>query len=166
MRKPHQALNQRAALGFYSGLMGLALLSACSPTDGLLMPTPANFVAPQDRTPVNSAQTIYTSNDLNLLYVTDRAPIADPQTNALSYGSERSRTMSFGSIDIRIESDSSEAMGEMKLGGIKEIGRFPEVPYSAVDRFRRLSPRACRRGRARRGGCLASRRNSQPLGED
>ena len=40
--------------------------------------------------------------------------------------------MSFGSIDIRIESDSSEAMGEMKLGGIKEIGRFPEVPYPAV----------------------------------
>ena len=132
MRKPHEALNQGAALGFYSGLMGLALLSACSPTDGLLIPTPANFVAPQDRTPVNSAQPIYTSNDLNLLYVTDRAPIADPQTNALSYGSERSRTMSFGSIDIRIEPDSDGAVGEMKLGEIKEIGQFPEVPYPAV----------------------------------
>jgi len=112
--------------------MGLALLSACSPSEGLLTPTPANFAAPEDRAPVNSAEPVYPSNDLNLLYVTDRAPIADPQTNALSYGSERSRTMSFGSIDIRIESDSSEAMGEMKLGGIKEIGRFPEVPYSAV----------------------------------
>ena len=55
----------------------------------------------------------------------------DPQTNALSYGSERSRTMSFGSIDIRIEPDLNGAMGEMKLGGIKEIGRFPEVPYPA-----------------------------------
>ena len=125
-------MSHRAALGFYAGLMGLALLSACSPTEGLLTPTPANFAAPQDRAPVNSAQPIYTSNDLNLLYVTDRAPIADPQTNALSYGSERSRTMSFGSIDIRIEPDSNGAMGEMKLGGIKEIGRFPEVPYPAV----------------------------------
>ncbi len=132
MRKPHRALNQRAALGFYSGLMGLALLSACSPTDGLLTPTPANFAAPLDRAPVNSAQPLSTSNDLNLLYVTDRAPIADPQTNALSYGSERSRTMSLGSIDIRIEPDSNGAMGEMKLEGIKEIGRFPEVPYPAV----------------------------------
>ena len=112
--------------------MGLALLSACSPTDGLLMPTPANFVAPQDRTPVNSVQPIYTSNDLNRLYVTDRAPIADPQTNARSYGSDRSRTMSFGSIDIRIEPDSNGAVGEMNLGEIKEIGRFPEVPYPAV----------------------------------
>ena len=40
--------------------------------------------------------------------------------------------MSFGSIDIRIEPDSNGAMGEMKLGGINEIGRFPEVPYPAV----------------------------------
>ena len=122
----------RGAFGFYAGLMGLALLSACSPTEGLLTPKPANFAAPEDRAPVNSAEPVHPSNDLNLLYVTDRAPIVDSQTNALSYGSERSRTMSFGSIDIRIESDLSEAMGEMKLGGIKEIGRFPEVPYSAV----------------------------------
>ncbi len=117
-----------AAFGFYAGLIGLALLSACSPPEGLLTPTPANFAAPQDRAPVNSAQPIHTSNDLNLLYVTDRAPIADPQTNALSYGSERSRTMSFGSIDIRIEPDSDGAIGEMKLGGtddgrIRNLGK-------------------------------------------
>jgi len=111
--------------------MGLALLSACSPTEGLLTPTPANFAVPQDRAPVNGAEPIDTSNDLNLLYVTDRAPITDSQTNALSYGSERSRVMSFGSVDIRIEPESNGAMG-MKLGEIKEIGRFPEVPYPAV----------------------------------
>ncbi len=125
-------MSRRAALGFYVALMGLALLSACSPPEGLLTPTPVNFAAPQDRSPLNGAQPLPTSNDLNLLYVTDRAPIADPQTNALSYGSERSRTMSFGSIDIRMEPDSNGAMGEMKLGGIKEIGQFPEVPYPAV----------------------------------
>jgi esterase/lipase superfamily enzyme len=70
------------------------------------------------------------ASDLDLLYVTDRAPITDPQTNALSYGSERSRTMSFGSIEIRVEPNSN-ATGEMKLGAITEIGRFPEVPYPA-----------------------------------
>ena len=127
-----KSLSHRAALVFYVGLPGMVLLSACSPTEGLLTPTPTNFAAPQDRAPVNSAQPLSTANDLNLLYVTDRAPIADPQTNALSYGSERSRTMSFGSIDIRIEPDSNGAMGEMKLAEIKEIGRFPEVPYPAV----------------------------------
>ena len=80
---------------------------------------------------VDSAEPVHTPDDLDLLYVTDRAPITDPQTNALSYGSERSRTMSFGSIEIRVEPDSSGDMGEMKLGAITEIGRFPEVPYPA-----------------------------------
>ena len=151
-----KSLSQRAALSFYAGLMGLALLSACSPTEGVLTPTPANFVAPQDRAPVSSARPISTSNDLKLLYVTDRAPIADPQTNALSYGSERSRTMSFGSIDMRIEPDSNGAMGEMKLGGINEIGRFPEVPYPAVVSSAGYRRAPDVRGRARRCGCLAS----------
>jgi len=130
-KRGNKSLSHRAALGFCAGLMGLALLSACSPTEGLLTPTPANFAVPQDRAPVNGAEPIDTSNDLNLLYVTDRAPITDSQTNALSYGSERSRVMSFGSVDIRIEPESNGAMG-MKLGEIKEIGRFPEVPYPAV----------------------------------
>ena len=125
-------MRHRAPLGFSAGLMGAALLGACSPTNGLLTPTPAIFAPTQDRASVNTARPISTSDDLNLLYVTDRAPIANPQTNALSYGSERSHIMSFGSIDIRIGPDSSGAMGEMKLGGVKEIGRFPEVPYPAV----------------------------------
>ena len=121
----------RAALGFSAGLMGAALLGACSPNDGPLTPTPVVFTAPQVQGPVNSARLGSAPDDINLLYVTDRAPIADPQTNALSYGSERSHTMSFGSIDIRIEPDSNAATGEMKIGEVKEIGRFPEVPYPA-----------------------------------
>ena len=120
-----------AGLGFSTGLAGVALLSACS-TKELLAPTPAVFTAPQNRLAVDGAQPINASGDLNLLYVTDRAPASDPQTTALSYGSERSRTMSFGSIDIRIEPDSSGGTGDMKLDGIEEIGRFPEVPYPAV----------------------------------
>ena len=94
------------ALGFFVGLMATTLLCGCSPTDRLLTPTPAVFVAPQDRTPVDSARPVSASNDLNLLYVTDRHN-TDPQTNELSYGSERSRTMSFGSIDIHMEPDSN-----------------------------------------------------------
>ena len=120
-----------AGLGFCIGLLA-ALLSACS-TKELLAPTPAAFARPSESTggrgrPADSTA----SGDLNLLYVTDRAPASDPQTTALSYGSERSRTMSFGSIDIRIEPDSGGGAGDLKLGGIEEIGRFPEVPYPAV----------------------------------
>src|SRR5271165_290075 len=120
-----------AAVGIAAGLIGAAVLSACSPDGGLKAPpTAALLLAPQNRPMADSAEPVHTSDDFDLLYVTDRA--ADPQTNALSYGSERSRTMSFGSIEIRIEPNSDGAMGEMKLGGIKEIGRFPEVPYPAV----------------------------------
>jgi esterase/lipase superfamily enzyme len=93
-----------AALGFSAGLLA-ALLSACSRE--LLAPTPDVFTAPQNRPPVDDAQPVNSSGDLKLLYVTDRAPASDPRTTALSYGSERSRTMSFGSIDIRIEPESS-----------------------------------------------------------
>ncbi len=124
-------MRHRAPFGFPAGLMGAALLGACAPKEGLPAPTPAIFAARTNQAPVHSDSSIDTSEDLNLLYVTDRAPITDPQTNALSYGSERSRTMSFGSIDIRIEPDSTGATGETKLGEIKEIGRFPEVPYPA-----------------------------------
>jgi len=125
-------MSRSAALGFSAALMGAAFLSACSPRDGMLAATPAMFAAPQSRAAVDSAKPVNASDDLNLLYVTDRAPTTDPQTNALSYGSERSHTMGFGSVDIRIEPDSNGAIEEMKLGEIKEIGRFPEVPYPAV----------------------------------
>jgi esterase/lipase superfamily enzyme len=89
-----------SSLGFCVGLLA-ALLSACS-TKELLATTPAAFASPQNRPPVDGAQPINASGDLNILYVTDRAPASDPRTTALSYGSERSRTMSFGSIGIRI----------------------------------------------------------------
>ena len=123
-------MRYRSGLGFCVGLLA-PLLSACS-TKELLAPTPAAFALPQNRPPVDGARPINASRDLDLLYVTDRAPASNPQTTALSYGSERSRTMSFGSIDIRVEPDSSGGAGDMKLGGIEEIGRFPEVPYPAV----------------------------------
>ena len=97
-----------AGLGFSTGLAGVALLSACS-TKELLARLPRFLTAPENRLAVDGAQPINASGDLNLLYVTDRAPASDPQTTALSYGSERSRTMSFGSIDIRVEPDQAAA---------------------------------------------------------
>src|SRR5208283_36399 len=126
-------MSRWAALGIAAGLMGTAFLSACSPDGGLKASTPALFAVPQNR--VDSAEPVRTSHDLNLLYITDRAPVADPQTGARSYGSERSYTMSFGSVDVRVEPDSNGPTGEMRLGAITEIGRFPEIPYPAEITF-------------------------------
>ncbi len=128
------------AFGSSAGLIGAALLSACSPKDGLPGPTPAIYAAPQNQAAVDSAQSMSASEDLDLVYVTDRKQIADPQTGALSYGSDRSYTMSFGSIEMRVEPDSNAATGELKLVAVKEIGRFPEVPYQA-----KLTPGGYRR---------------------
>src|SRR3974390_1794003 len=130
-KRDNKSMSYLDALRFSAGLIGAAMLSACAPKEGLLAPTPAVFAAPQNEAAVSSAQPASASDDLSLLYITDRAKIVDPQTGAFSYGSERSYTMSFGSIDVRVEPDSNGAMGEMKLATIKEIGRFPEVPYPA-----------------------------------
>jgi esterase/lipase superfamily enzyme len=119
------------ALRFSAGLIGAALLGACSPKESVLVARPAVFAAPQNEAAVSGAQPAIASDELTLLYITDRAKIVDPQTGAFSYGSERSYTMSFGSIEVRIEPDSNGAIGEMKLATIQEIGRFPEVPYPA-----------------------------------
>src|SRR5271168_2465043 len=118
----NDSMHHRATLDLSAALMMSALLSACSSNEGLLAPTPAIFAPPQNRAPVVGAQPTNAADELNLLYITDRAPIMDPQTNALSYGSERSHIMSFGSIDIRFEPDSNGAAGEMQLSGIREIG--------------------------------------------
>ena len=124
-------MRNRADLGFAACLLGPLVLSACSSGEALA-PTPAAFAERVNRSSVEGVQPIAALRDLDLLYVTDRAPTSDPRTKAISYGSERSRTMSFGSIDIRIEPDSTGAAEGMKLDGITEIGRFPEVPYPAV----------------------------------
>ena len=70
-------------------------------------------------------------NDLNILYVTDRTPIADAQTNALSYGSERSRIMSFGSVDIRTNRIRTESIGRDEAGESSRNRPISEVPYPA-----------------------------------
>jgi esterase/lipase superfamily enzyme len=121
----------KAVFGVLACLGGAVLLTACSPEDGGLAPTPTIFASAEARAMVDSDHSINDSDNLNLLYVTDRAPIADPETGALTYGSDRSRSISFGSIDLRVEPGSNGATGELKLGEVKEIGRFPETPYAA-----------------------------------
>ena len=119
------------SLGPPAVLIGAALLAACSPKE-LLPASPASLVVrtPGNPSPVESAQSANSVEDIELLYVTDRAKTVDPATGAFSYGSERSYTMSFGSIDVRL-SNANGAAGDTTLAAVKEIGRYPEVPYPA-----------------------------------
>lgn len=133
-------MRRLGAFGIYIGAIGLALFSACSCTQSVVTQTTAIVAVAHDAERAREAKHASTPDELELLYVTDRAPLVNPQSNTLSYGSERSHAMSFGSIDMRIEPDAKGSPEELKLAGIQEIGRFPEVPYPA-----QISPAGYRR---------------------
>jgi len=125
-----------------TGAWMVVFLAACAPEDALA-PTPNIYLAPGAKPIFANAQSSG-NDDLSLVYVTDRAPITDPDTGTLSYGAERSRFMSFGSVDVHISqpavSSASNSGGELKVGAVSEVGRFPEAPYAAL-----LTPKGYRR---------------------
>src|SRR5271169_6279355 len=108
----------------------VALLGACSPQD-TLAPTPSIYLGPGAKPIVENPQSSDGREDFSVLYVTDRAPVTDPETGALTYGAGRSRIMSFGSVAVSIRepiatgpaSASSASKGELKIGAADEIGR-------------------------------------------
>ena len=108
-----------------------------------LAPTPTIYLAPGAKPIIENAQASG-NDDLSLVYVTDRAPITDPDTGALSYRADRSRFMSFGSVDVHINqpavSSASNSSGELKVGAVSEVGKFPEEPYAVL-----LTPKGYRR---------------------
>ena len=139
----------------------VGLLTACS-TERSLMPTPLLY---QDL-----AQQLFSDDlpperrrpDVDLLYITDRAPETDP-TAPLPYGQARSRALAFGSTSVRMGDDldwaelaqqsrSPDLTGKIKLqlGTTTELGRFPNEPYDVVidGPHLRRSPAVTRRHQA------------------
>lgn len=87
------------------------------------------------------------SNEIDLLYVTDRQPETD-ENGELFYGYGRSFSLAFGSARIALEPEMPWTELErvslmeqrdpeitLRLADVKEIGRFPETPYA----FRRVN---------------------------
>ncbi len=121
------------------GVLGaVALLTGCASTAGL-MPTPRIYTGAIARPLFTGPPPPTTS--LDLLYVTDRAPVTQPDT-PLAYGSDRSRSMAFGSVQVEIgekvpwtvlAEESTETRRELPLelhlGAATELGRFPAIPY-------------------------------------
>jgi esterase/lipase superfamily enzyme len=135
-----------------SALVGIAIatfLSACSPQDALA-PTPSIYAGPQATALIKTPR-LNGGDDLGLVYVTDRAPMADPATGALSYGAGRSPFMSFGTVDVDITPSTRTDAGKLKLGAPTEVGRFPEGPYATepTPKGVRRAPKSSSRTRAR-----------------
>ena len=122
-----------------AGLALASILSACN-SDHSLMPTPAIYVGAGAKPMFESASANHSANNIDLLYVTDRAPIIAPD-GSLSYGVDRSRHMSFGSLTVDIDGAPSDPPTgpQLRLSSINRIGSFPvfaNYGFRAVDEFR------------------------------
>jgi esterase/lipase superfamily enzyme len=120
------------------------LLVGCASNVRLLMPTPAMYLASGGQPVFDQAAVERLRPEVDLLYLTDRAPQTDPQST-LPYGQERDRAIAFGSAQVRIVPQlSGEALDTqsrldvrteevaLEMGPIRELGRFPQEPYEVT----------------------------------
>jgi len=135
------------------GLVFIALvLIGCSSTPKL-MPTP-NIYTNGGNYPESSVPPSLRSNQVDLLYVTDRAPETSAD-GALVYGSRRSASIGFGSAMVEFgkdltwqnlvelsETSSRQTSLPVRVVSRTEIDRFPPTPraFLVVDGEARVDP--------------------------
>jgi esterase/lipase superfamily enzyme len=118
----------------------LVFLAGCA-TQNLLMPTPAIYLPPVSKTLFTVAHGEDEQTAVDLFYMTDRAP-TDKPGDPFGYSALRSHSMAFGSVIVEVgehvawpalvkasvdTARSPEIV--LKLGAVKELGRFPLIPY-------------------------------------
>jgi esterase/lipase superfamily enzyme len=121
-----------------------ALLAAgCASKPRQLMPTPVVYQEPGGEPLLTQPSELRgASTDVDLLYITDRGPETDPESD-LPYGQSRARRIEFGSARVEIGPDVSWPVLEresqvaertrdldLSLGMVKPIGAFPQEPYA------------------------------------
>lgn len=155
-------------------LIVLAVISllavGCASKPRQLMPTPVVYQQPGGEPVVTlPAEVRSASTDVDLLYLTDRAPQADPESD-LPYGQDRAKRIEFGSARVEIgpdvtwpalerESRLAERTRDLdlSLGRVQRLGAFPEEPYAI-----RVGPQGYRyRDDATLAQHLAARRQLQ-----
>lgn len=104
------------SLGAWAGravmLAGLLVMTACTTTGG---------------SRVGEAGGASRARSMEVLYVTDRARTTAPD-GSLSYGSERSKTLSFGSAVLEEQAPSGR-QDQFTVARVTEVGAFPATPY-------------------------------------
>ncbi|EGV19313.1 alpha/beta hydrolase [Thiocapsa marina] len=133
---------------------GLAMLAAllvggCATEARQLMPTPILYQLPDGQPVFEVAETSRQTPDIDLLFITDRAPPTAAEKEAaaeteipLPYGQERARRIAFGSARVRMvpgldwetlreQSQLAERTREinLELGPVRELGAYPDEPY-------------------------------------
>ena len=132
-------------LRVFAMLLSFAAITGCA-TPPALMPTP-NVYAQAGGYAQATIPPALKSNRVDLLYVTDRSPVADEQGD-LGYGSSRSASLAYGAVVVEIgdavsweqlvqASGSSQRAQALPLSVRSriELGHFPPTPhaFSVVD---------------------------------
>jgi len=130
------------SIGQLSGFILITLLvTGCAGGGRPLMPTPDLYVGGAAK-PVFDREVVEgQSPTISLLYFTNRAPAADPKPGQ-PYGSERSKSVAFGSVQVALGSgiDWDEVVAasqttdrerpiKLSVADITEQGRYPPTPY-------------------------------------
>jgi esterase/lipase superfamily enzyme len=118
-------------------------LAACADTHQL-MPAPDIYRGDNAAPLFTSAAQAQRRPALDLLYLTNRAPTSASQDDP-PYGTDRARSLAFGAADIvfgnaqDLDALAGASLGSgpdarplLSLGDVRELGRFPEIPYRMV----------------------------------
>ncbi len=121
-------------------LLGTSAIVGCS-TMPELMPAP-NIYVQGDGYPEQSVAQHLRSNDIDLMYVTDRAP-EEASDGTLNYGTGRSASVGFGSAIVEIgnqlswqqlvqmsETSERSFSPALRVKSVTELGRFPPTPHA------------------------------------
>jgi esterase/lipase superfamily enzyme len=116
------------------------LLTACSTK---LMPTP-NLYVDTETNPFAQVVPEYRSNEVQMLYATDREP--ETRHGRLHYGCGRSPSLAFGTCAVTIGRNVTweqlvhnsrvrkrDVPLTLSIGSLEELGRFPETPALTVE---------------------------------
>lgn len=117
-----------------------ALVLAGCATSHTLMPTPSLYAGANAKPLFSDASISRRPTDLDLLFITDRAPAQ--RADDLPYTAGRSRSIAFGSVTVELGKDVTwdvlmrESIAteratalRLELGRTEEKGRFPPIPY-------------------------------------
>ncbi len=132
-------------------VLTVLLIGGCATSARQLMPTPTLYQLPGGQPVFDRSEETRQSPDLDLLFITDRAPPTPAEIEArakekdagpLPYGQERARGIAFGSAQVRVvpgldwetlreQSQLAERTREvnLELGPVRELGAFPQEPY-------------------------------------
>lgn len=125
-------------------MLAVVALGGCASHGKKLMPAPAIAHSPAAQMVSDQVPVERRGSAINLLYITDRAPDTMAKSNT-AYGDGRSKSLAFGSAMVELvpqldwEALQRESLDDtrsvdikLELGRVRELGRYPNEPYTIV----------------------------------